>query len=77
MWSLVYYFNLFDFGLGKKKILLTFGVCVYVLVTQLCPTLCDLWTVARQALLSLGISRQEYWSGLPLPSPIDFWSKIR
>ena len=30
-----------------------------------------LWTVARQALLSTGFSRQEYWSGLPLPSPGD------
>ena len=29
------------------------------------------WTVARQAPLSLGISRQEYWSGLPFPSPGD------
>ena len=28
-----------------------------------------LWTVARQAPLSMGFSRQEYWSGLPLPSP--------
>ena len=27
------------------------------------------WTVARQALLSMGFSRQEYWSGLPCPSP--------
>ena len=27
------------------------------------------WTVARQAPLSMGFSRQEYWSGLPLPSP--------
>ena len=27
------------------------------------------WTVARQAPLSLGFPRQEYWSGLPLPSP--------
>ena len=27
------------------------------------------WTVARQAPLSLGFSRQEYWSGLPFPSP--------
>ena len=26
-------------------------------------------TVARQALLSMGFSRQEYWSGLPFPSP--------
>ena len=28
------------------------------------------WTTAYQALLSMGYSRQEYWSGLPLPSPI-------
>ena len=27
------------------------------------------WTVARQAPLSLEFSRQEYWSGLPFPSP--------
>ena len=27
------------------------------------------WTVARQAPLSMGFSRQEYWSGLPLLSP--------
>ena len=29
------------------------------------------WTVAYQALLSMGFFRQEYWSGLPLPSPGD------
>ena len=29
------------------------------------------WTVARQAPLSMGFSRQEYWSGLPFPSPSD------
>ena len=29
------------------------------------------WTVAHQALPSMGFSRQEYWSGLPLPSPGD------
>ena len=27
------------------------------------------WTAAYQAPLSMGISRQEYWSGVPLPSP--------
>ena len=30
-----------------------------------------LWTVAHQASLSMGFSRQEYWSGLPFPSPGD------
>ena len=29
------------------------------------------WTVAHQAPPSMGFSRQEYWSGLPLPSPGD------
>ena len=35
---------------------------------QLCATP---WTVARQASLSMGFSRQEYWSGLPCPPPGD------
>ena len=33
---------------------------------QLCATP---WTAAYQAPLSMGFSRQEYWSGVPLPSP--------
>ena len=31
------------------------------------------WTAAYQAPLSMGFSRQEYWSGLPLPSLISDW----
>ena len=38
------------------------------LVPKSCPTLVTPWTVARQAALSMGFSRQEYWSGLPFPS---------
>ena len=37
--------------------------CVQLLVT--------LWTVAHQAPLSMGFSRQEYWSGWPCPPPGD------
>ena len=33
------------------------------------PTLETLWTVAHQAPLSMGFSRQEYWSGLPFLFP--------
>ena len=29
------------------------------------------WTVAHQAPLSMGSPSQEYWSGLPFPSPVD------
>ena len=29
------------------------------------------WTVAHQVLLSMELSRQEYWSGLPFPTPGD------
>ena len=30
------------------------------------------WTVAYQPPLSMGLFRQEYWSGLPFPSPGNF-----
>ena len=39
--------------------------CVWIFAT--------LWTIARQAPQSMGFSRQEYWSGLPFPSPGDLW----
>ena len=35
--------------------------CVQLFATQ--------WTVACQSPLSMGFSRQEYWSGLPFPTP--------
>ena len=38
-------------------------------VAQSCPTLATPWTAAYQAPLSMGFSRQKYWSGVPLPSP--------
>ena len=41
------------------------------LATKSCPTLSTPWTVAFQVPLSMGFSRQEYWSGLPFPSPGD------
>ena len=37
--------------------------CVQLFVTP--------WTVASPASPSMGFSRQEYWSGLPFPSPVD------
>ena len=37
-------------------------------VAQLCLTLATPWTAAYQAPPSMGFSRQEYWSGVPLPS---------
>ena len=42
------------------------------LVAKSYPTLVIPWTLAYQAPLSMGFSRQEYWSGLPFPSPGDF-----
>ena len=46
------------------------------LVTKSCPTLCDPidWTIARQVPLSMGFSRQEYWSGLPCFPPGDLFN---
>ena len=36
-----------------------------------CLTLCDPMDIAHQAPLSMEFSRDEYWSGLPFPSPGD------
>ena len=41
------------------------------LVLKSCPTLVTPWTVAHQAPLSVGFSRQEYLSGLPCPPSGD------
>ena len=40
-------------------------------ITQLCPTLCDPKDYSLLGSLSMGFSRQEYWSGLLFPSPED------
>ena len=41
---------------------------------MLIAQLCDPWTVAHQAPLSMEFSRQEYWSGLPFSSPAEILS---
>ena len=46
-------------------------VCVCVCVCSVVSDYWNPWTVARQALLSMRFSRQEYWSGLPFPPPGD------
>ena len=40
-----------------------------MIVTQLCPTLCDPMDCSPPGSSVHGFSRQEYWSGLPCPSP--------
>ena len=45
--------------------------CCQCLVAKSCQTLVNVWTVACQAPLSMGFTKQEYWSGLPFPFPWD------
>ena len=40
-------------------------------VAQWSPTLCNSMTIACQSSPTMGLSRQEYWNGLPFPSPGD------
>ena len=48
------------------------GELEYVLSRFSCVRLCKTpWTVAHQDPLSMGFSRQEYWSGFPCPPPGD------
>ena len=56
--------------LANSFSLLTFTILIEILgcvglIAKLCPTLETPWTVARQAPLSVGFPRQEYWSGNP------------
>ena len=46
------------------------------LVSKLCATLVMPWTIAHKALLSMGLPRQEYCSGLPFPSPGDLLNPV-
>ena len=58
-----------DSAEGTLKIQLQ-SICVYVLSRFSCVRqFVTLWTIAHQAPLSMGFSRQEYWSGLPCPPP--------
>ena len=44
--------------------------CIYAYM-HIVASIVSLWTVARQAPLSMGFSRQEYWNGFPCPPPRD------
>ena len=46
-------------------------MCVCVCVLTRVQLFADPWTIAHQTPLSVGIPRQEYWSGLPFPTPED------
>ena len=62
-------FHLNDLCLTSEGYLLVMCVLSHFSHVQLFATP---RTVAHQAFLPLGFSRQEYWSGLPFPSPGDF-----
>ena len=56
-WVAISFSNAWKWKLKVKSL-----SCVWLLATP--------WTAAHQAPPSMGFSRQEYWSGVPLPSPI-------
>ena len=58
-----------NIGIGCHFLLQCMKVKSESEVAQSCPTLATPWTAAHQAPLSMGFSRQKYWSGVPLPSP--------
>ena len=76
-YNVVYTYNGILFSLQKKVILsdaITWMVLEHVseVKSLSCVRLfATPWTVAHQAPLCMGFSRQEHWSGLPFPSPGD------
>ena len=59
-WAAISFSNAWKWKVKVKSL-----SCVRLLATP--------WTAAYQAPLSTGFSRQEYWSGVPSPSPQDMW----
>ena len=53
----------------QDLLFLAYILCVRARLLQSCLTLCNPIDCSCQAPLSMGFSRQEYWSGLPFPSP--------
>ena len=62
-WPAIYFINIFFLSLTLKFVEMKLLSRVRFFATP--------WTVAYQAPWSMGFSRQEYWSGLPFPSPGD------
>ena len=55
----------------KARVCVCVCVCVCVQLFSHVQLFATLWTVACQSLLSMGFSKQEYWSELPFPPPGD------
>ena len=60
-----------DLAKENTKYSVTFEFHISECESQSCPTVVTPWMVTCQAPLSMGFSRQEYWSGLPFPSKGD------
>ena len=54
---------------SRPTIYFSFSHLLLCLVAKSCPTLVTPWAVAHQAFLTMKFSSQEFWSGLPFPSP--------
>ena len=65
--------EVFEFQTAKNLSLIFNSICLKVKVKSLSPArlFATPWTVIYPAPLSMGFSKQEYWSGFPFPSPGD------
>ena len=59
------------FNIEDEREKATFSALLLVIVPSHIQLFVTLWSVARQAPLPMEFCRQEYWSGLPLPTPGD------
>ena len=55
----------------KHKVILNFSPACVCAVVSVISDFVTVWTLACEAPLSMGLSRQEYWRGLPCPPPGD------
>ena len=65
-----------NFPVSGFQFKLCAGVCVHAHMLSHVWLFCNLMDCSRQAPLSMEFSRQEYWSGLPLPAPGDLQTQV-
>ena len=54
---------------SRPTVYFSFSHLLLCLVAKSCPTLVTPWAVTHQAFLTMKFSKQEFWNGLPFPSP--------
>ena len=67
----VFYNYTYSYIITSQQVQMSLHMCVCTLMVSCVRVFANPWTIVCQISLSMGFPRQEYWSGLPVPTPGD------